>query len=295
MNSGLQPTIRVSAIPLPERYQLPGRPSTSFGTVAQDAYRQTRFLLAGDLALFEQAMNLQLRIVADSSPSKYRTHALAALVGLWSRAFAYLADGCALAVRGAYVSALPPVRAACDCIAAQHQLATQEMEEFIRWLAQGIRQDREHAALEFALGRYRAGATLAAHPRLGSVYRVVSDLCLPHFGATTLQVAPESNPRRLAILFADNAFHLGWAELIIGWLLVAADVQLDVTTTQPQIFVVSDQVREEYGHLSPQMREAVESARRCRVEEIADATGGRRYLFHNFRRQAAAAPRKILL
>lgn len=289
------PTIRVSAIPFPQRYDLPSRPPASSAAAAQDAHRQAHFLLGEDLALFAQAMNLQLRVVADSSPSKYRTHALAALLGLWSRAFAYLADACALTVRGAYVSALPLMRATCEAIAAQRQLAAQGTEEFARWLAGGIRPSRQHAALELALGRYHVEAALAAPPRLGAAYRVVSDLCQAHFGATALQVAPESSPQRLALLFADSAFHLGWAELLLGWLLVLADAQLELAFSQSQVFAISDQTRAEYARLSQQIGKALGNPSRCHVQEVVDAEGERRYLFLNFRRRAGSAPRKVLL
>lgn len=289
------PTIRIAPIELLESYQLPARPPASSGPAAQDSHRQTQFLLAGDLTLFEQAMNLQLRLVADSKAGKYRTPAWAALVGLWARSFTYLADAYALAARAAYASALPLLRAACDCVAAQHQLATQEMDEFTRWLAQGIGQDRRYAAQEFALGRYHAGEALASHERLGAVYRIVSDLSATHFGSTALLVASGSNPQRFAILFADNTFHLGWAELVLGWLLAVADVQLEVATSQPQIFPLSEQVRTDYSRLARQIREAAGNRARCHIEEVTDAQGRRRYLCHNFRRQTGSAPRKLLL
>ena len=50
MNQPPSPRQRVSAIPFPERYELPARPE---GGDAQDAHRQTAFLLGDDLRLFE--------------------------------------------------------------------------------------------------------------------------------------------------------------------------------------------------------------------------------------------------
>jgi len=55
---------RVVLSSLPERYSLPARPTAS--AVVQDAHRQTGFLLGQELATFESAMNLQLRIVAEN-------------------------------------------------------------------------------------------------------------------------------------------------------------------------------------------------------------------------------------
>src|SRR3990172_9392206 len=129
MNHPPSPTQRVSAIPFPERYELPGKPSDA-SPAAQDAYRQTTFLLGEDLRLFEEGMNLQLRIVRDASPSAFRKHPYAALMGLWSRTFLALADACLLATRGSYASCPALVRAACECIAAQHQLHASEIELF---------------------------------------------------------------------------------------------------------------------------------------------------------------------
>ncbi len=50
-----QPSPRVSSIPAPDSYILPGRPDDA---ARHDAYRQTQFLLGNDLDLFSQAMNL---------------------------------------------------------------------------------------------------------------------------------------------------------------------------------------------------------------------------------------------
>src|SRR5688500_9024401 len=90
------PPQRVSPIASPDSYALPGKPDAS-AAASLDAYRQTQFLLGDDLDLFAAAMNLQLALVKDAYPSKYRTHALAAIAGLWSRAYGYLADGMLLA------------------------------------------------------------------------------------------------------------------------------------------------------------------------------------------------------
>ena len=127
------PLIRVSSIPFPSDYTLPDKPGAS--GPALDAYRQSGFVLGKDLALFEEGMNLQLSIVRDASSSRFRKHPYAALMGLWSRTFSALADGCMLATRGSYGSCAPLVRSACEFIAAQHQLHATEMELYIEWLA----------------------------------------------------------------------------------------------------------------------------------------------------------------
>jgi hypothetical protein len=287
------PPHRVSAVPFPNRYELPGRPDDPSSAV-QDAYRQTQFLLGRDLDLFGRLMNLQLRIGADSHPSRYRTHPLAALMGLWSRAFLYTADTCTLVSRAAYASCPPLVRAACECIAAQEQLRREEMDQFTDWLASTLKTHAAHKALEVELGHYFAGETIASDERLRSVYRPASDLGRPNFGATVLQVGPDSNNQRLALTFADRAFHLGWAELVLGWLLALAERQLHVALAAEGVFAISDEVRAAYGSLAAEVDAALGRADRCRIEEVEEENYTR-YLVHNFRRTSGSAPKRVLL
>ena len=82
------PEKRVTPISAPDEYVLPGR--TEAGS-AQDAFRQTQFVLGADLDLFARAMNLQLRIAKETFPfSRNRTHELTAIAGLWSRTYLYI-------------------------------------------------------------------------------------------------------------------------------------------------------------------------------------------------------------
>src|SRR5581483_12087746 len=114
------PPQRVVPITAPEDYTLPSRAEAP---AAQDAYRQSQFILGADLELFERAMRLQLRLAKEAFPfSRNRTHQLTAIAGLWSRAYSYLTDALLLTLRGSYASTLPLVRAAAECIAAQEGL-----------------------------------------------------------------------------------------------------------------------------------------------------------------------------
>ena len=287
------PTQRVSAIPFPERYDLPGKPEGAPPPV-QDAYRQTTFLLRDDLRLFEEGMNLQLRIVRDASPSAFRKHPYAALMGLWSRAFLALADTCLLATRGSYASCPALVRAACECIAAQHQLHTSEMELFLEWLAGNLTPNETHKAIEVGLGRYFAGETLAADSRLRSVYRPASGLGRPNFGATLLEVGPESSNVRLALRFADSSFHIGWGELVLGWLLALCERQLAVVVHAQGVFPIHEDTHRAYADFARRVDQVLARADRCFIEEVDDDSH-RRFLVHNFRRAPSGAPKKILL
>jgi len=232
-------------------------------------------------------MNLQLRVVAANA--KVRTAPASAVFSLWSRVFSHLADACTLMFGGSYVSCPPLLRTACDCIAAQRSLLADGFAEYEQWLPGAISQDREHVALAIDLGRFRAGSVLAQDQRLGSAYRLLTDLCMPHFGSTALQTAPDSNLQRLAIAFADSAFHLGWAELTAGWLLTLAGAQIE-TVAGSNIFALNGDRRRETEIVGQEIASALTNPRRCHVKEE-----GERFLFHNFRRTASGAPKRVLL
>lgn len=286
-----QPGQRVSSIPAPEQYTLPGRPDDP---ARHDAFRQTQFVLGADLDLFARAMNLQLGLFHDCQPSKYRTHELAAIAALWSRCYMLLQDALLLVTRGSYAGALPMVRTATELMAAQEGLRRGEMPEHHEWLAGALKPDERFKALNFELGGYFAGGVLASDEVLGAVYRAASDLSRPAFGATLLQVAPESNNQRLAIAFADSAFHLGWAELVLGWLLALAARQVRVIVDAEGIFPVGDERRAEYDALQTAVDALLRASERCRIEEVQDGSD-RRYLVHDFRRNSSGAPKKVLL
>ena len=283
-----QPVPKVAPYAFPERYVLPGRPAGEPPAV-QDAHRQTHFLLPADLALFEQAMNLQLSAVG--AGAKKRSPEAAALLGFWSRTFSYLSDACVLLGRASYGSCPPLLRAACDCIAAQRSLIADGFEEYHEWLPSALGKDREHAASYIELGRFRAGSVLAQDERLGRAYRFLTDLTMPHFGSTLFQVGPDSGPDRVgALAIGENAFHLGLAELVSGWLLLLAGAQTEAALEGPFV-ETGHPLREEAVRLRKQTEEALAGPRRCRAEELPD---GRR-LIHNFRRAVSGAPRRLLL
>jgi hypothetical protein len=285
------PPQRVSSIAAPESYALPGRPEDAS---RHDAFRQTQFLLGSDLNLFARGMNLQLGLFHDSQPSKYRTHELAAIAALWSRSYLLLQDALLLLSRASYVSVVPLIRAATELMAAQEGLRRGEMNEHHEWLAGALRPNETFKAYDFELGGYFAGGVLASDEVLGAVYRASADLGRPNFGATLLQVAPESNNQRLAISFADTSFHLGWAELLLGWLIALAARQVRVIIDADSIFPVSEERRTEYAALQAEVDNALASVERCRIEEVRDGAD-RRYLVHDFRRNSTGSPKKVLL
>lgn len=281
-----RPLLRLGLVAFPDHYSLPSR-SPGASPSAADAYRQTQFLLGEDLAIFEKAMNLQLGIVAANS--KLRTPAAAALFAFWSRVFSHLSDACTVLACGSYASCPPLLRNACDCLAAERALVRDGFGEYETWLADAVAQDREHSALAFDLGRFRAASVLAEDERLGPIYRLLTDLSMPHFGSTALMVAPDSGLQKLSLTFADTAFHLAWAELVSGWLLTLAQAQVETAITSGVFAVGADASAQAEG-LGRDVSVALGSRRRCYVEEV-----GERFLFHNFRRRAAGAPKRVVL
>jgi len=288
------PGQRVSGIDFPSDYRLPPRPHDDAPPAVHDAARQTAFVLGGDLRLFAEGMNLQIRLLNDSSHSRYRTHIYAAVVGMWSRVFSSLAASCDLIAQGSYAPVPNLVRSACELVAAEHQLYAEERGELIGWMLTHLKADEEHRAFDAGLGHYFAGSTLAADAGLRSVYRAASDLGRPNFGATLLIVGPESNNQRLAYTFDDHAFHTAWAELALGWLLRLCERQHAVAIHMRDVFNVRTEMHGAYTDYAIRVDRALTGATRCRMEEI-DAGGYKRWLIHNWRRQPSGAPKKILL
>ena len=286
--------LRVSPVVSPERWVRPGKPGDDAPPSIQDAYRQTGFQLGADLRLLEEGMNLQLRLVHDSHPSKFRTHPLAAGLMLWSRAFLAMSDAATAIVHGSYGSVAPLARMACECIAAAHQAHTEELAAFREWLTGAMKPDEQHKATDITIGQFMAGSTLVSEADLGAVYRAASELARPHFGVSAAFVAAESNQQKLAVTFADQAFHFGWAQLTFGWLLRLGDVQLRLAQTPGAPYNVSDELSDASVSWSGRVHHLLEQPDRCRIEEISDGLN-RRWLIHNFRRQAGGAPRRLML
>lgn len=285
---------RVSPVIAAERWDLPAKPGEDAPSSVQDAYRQTGFQLGGDLRLLREGMNLHLRVVQDSHPSKFRTHPLAAGLMLWSRAFLAISDAATAAVRASYGSVAPLARLACECIAAAHQAHTEEQAAFREWLAGALVPNEQHRATEVPIGQFMAGSTLVSEADLGAVYRAVSEFARPHFGIALALVAPESNGQKLAVTFADQAFHFGWAQLTLGWLLRLCDVQLRLARVAGAPYNVTDEITESVARWSLSVHALLDQPDRCRIDELAEGLG-RRWLIQNFRRQAGGAPRRLLL
>jgi hypothetical protein len=276
-----------------ERWDPPSKPDGASAAIA-DAYRQTQFQLGSDTRALADGMNLQLQIARDSSASRYRTLGLAATMMYWSRAFLAMSEAAAAISRGAYAVCPVLVRAACEAISAEIQAGGEEQPLFLAWLETAFVPNEEHRGTELGLGNYFAGSTLASAARLGGTFRAAAEFSRQHFGASVLEVAPESNRQRIAPTVGDQSFHFGWAQLTLGWLLSLCCVQLELALVSEGPLHPSDEACQGAAALVKRAESLLSAAGRCRIEEI-DENGTRRFLIHNFRRQSSGAPVKMLL
>ena len=96
------------------------------------------------------------------------------------------------------------------------------------------------------------------------------------------------------LIFADEAFHLGWAQLLLGWLLRIDACQLHVAMHAREHFPAAQELRDEVVAHVGEVERLLEG-NRCRLEEHVDADGRRRHLIVEFRRQPSDAARRLLL
>jgi hypothetical protein len=289
----LDPPQRVSGMRVPEGWTMPGKHSSQ-SAAAEDAWRQTGFLLADEPRLIEESLDVQTRIAGAGYTPSARTMRMAAFASLWSRAFLCASDATGLVRRGAYQSALPLIRQAAEHIAAQAQLGS-ELDEFRAWAHRAYARHPESRSEEVGLGHYFAGETIAEDEHLRLIYRAASDFGRPNFGPTALFVANEASHARYPLNFADEAFHLGWAQLLLGWVLRLGTRQLHFALHARELFPAPPEVRERVvAHVRDAEAHLADEAR-CTVEEYPDAEGRRRHLLVNFRRMPADAAKRVLL
>jgi hypothetical protein len=287
------PAQRVSPVIFPQSWELPERPQSG-GAASIDAHRQTEFVLRSDLRLLHEGMNLQLRVIADTYPSRYRTYPAAVAQLYWSRVFHYLADAALLVTRGSYVSVPALARTACECFAGMAQLSADELPEFLEFMRGTLRPHEALRATNVGRGSYHAGGTLAREPRLGLIYRASTEFNRPHFGASLLEVASESNLQKLAVVFGDQAFHFGWAQLELGWLISLCNIVLGHVLERGGLYGTTNETEAAIQQFQQRAGAALAGADRCSVEQI-EVDGDQHFLIHNFRRQPGGAPRKIVL
>ncbi|MBI2765357.1 MAG: hypothetical protein HYX53_05510 [Chloroflexi bacterium] len=266
-------------------------PATAAGSA--DAHRQASFVLGGDVDLVLRGLELEGAVAEASSAAKYRTHVLAACMGAWSRSWLARQQALHAVQWGNYASAFPLVRASADYQAAFVALLQTGAAEWIEWLdGGGVALAPADHALQYRLHPFRSGEVLAAHTDLGAVYRAATDFALPHFGATLLVAGSDSDATRVAMTFGDRDFHLGLAELALGWLELLGAVQVEELLGAAGRFAVADE-----GGLrafAGDGRAALARDGRCHLE-VVERAGESRYLVHNWRRTPGAAQKRVLL
>lgn len=180
-----------------------------------------------------------------------------------------------------------------EWLGAEQAVVGDEQIEFEDWLRDAWSNNVEHHATEIGMGQYMAGQQIAMAPETADAYRAVSELSRPHFGASALLTADGSHDKRFLVNWADEAFHLGWAQLLLGWQIVIQDRQCRFAVGSG-LFGVESEDRQEYQRLHRQGQTILQDQRRCRGEWIIDQ-GRQRLLIDNFRRQPSGAPKRILL
>ena len=284
---------RVSGMRVPAGWTLPGKPA-DLDDVAEDAWRLTAFTCGEDLQLVAANLDLQARLAGAGYTATARTMTMAGYASLWSRAFSATSDAIGPVRRGSYQSALPLLRQTVEFIGAQRGLGD-ELDEWRRWTHEAYGRSEPARATEVGLGHYFAGGAIAAEEHLRLIYRAASDLGRPNFGPTALFVANEATHERYPLNFADHAFHLGWAQLLLGWALRLGVVQLHTAMHLAQHFPAPDALRAE---IIAHVREAealLADGDRCRLEEWRGDDGRARHLLVQFRRRPGDAPHRVLL
>jgi len=287
------PPQRVSGMRVLPGWALPGKPE-GLDDVEEDAWRQTGFVCAEEWRLLEGNLDLQARLAATGYQMAARTMTMAAYASLWSRAFLLLSDAAALLRRGAYQSAIPLLRSAVEMVAAQRGI-TGEMDEWRRWTHEAYGRHEPTRSVEVGLGQYFSGESIASDPHLRLIYRAASDLARPNFGPTALFTADGASHERYPLVFADRAFHLGWAQLLLGWALRTGAAQLHEALHLAQHFPADAALRAESVAHARAAEAALDAPGRCHAEEWEDPRGRRRIILADFRRKPSDAPGRILL
>ncbi len=79
-----EPPQRVSGMRVPESWAVPGKPS-DLPPDADDAWRQTGFVLGQDLRLLAANLDLQVRLAATGYQLSARNMRMASIASLWAR------------------------------------------------------------------------------------------------------------------------------------------------------------------------------------------------------------------
>ncbi len=287
------PRQRISPITFPAGTPALLKPHDDEPSTRRDAFRETLFALALDLHWLNDAFTLQRKIVEQSYGSKFRNRRYASALLFWSRVYSGGIEARALTARASYSAALTLMRGTMEWLGAEQAVVGDEQIEFEDWLRDAWSNNAEHHATAIGMGQYMAGQQIAMAPETADAYRAVSELSRSHFGASALLTADGSHDKRFLVNWADEAFHLGWAQLLFGWQIVIQDRQCRFAVGSG-LFGVESEDRQEYQRLHRQTQTILQDQRRCRGTWIIDR-GRQRLLIDNYRRQPSGAPKRVLL
>ena len=277
---------------LKEQWKLPGKPA-DLSTAAADSWRQTNFNFAEEIKLIENGLNLEARFSASAYTLSARNMDMAGFATLWSRSFLTCSDITTLIRRGGYQSAMPLIRQAVELIGAQWGL-TSEIDTWRRWTHEAFTQESDSRAIEQKVGHYFSGESIASDPNLRIIYKAASDFGRPNFGPSALFVANGANRVRYPLIFADQAFHIGWAELIFSWLMMLNRKQLHLSMRIPNFFPIDAKNKHQIIEHIQLIEEYLSDDQKCRIEEYEDKAGRPRHLMINFRRQLSDQRARLL-
>ena len=285
---------RVSPITAPEEDPALPAPDASQPTLVRDAFREFGFACGVESRWIARSLTLQRDIVRASQGSRYRNHRYTASLLLWSRIDAVALEVWRMIAWANYAPVPPLMRAALEWLGAEQAIVGSEFEEFEAYLHDFAQHDAAHAAVDLGMGQYMAGQQLAMSAELGDVYRAAAELARPHFGASMLVTAAESNRQRVLVHWGDRSFHLGWAQLLTGWLMVLLGRQSRFAVGRG-LFAVEATQRESFQALTREAGAILAAQDRCRAEWVQAEDGGQRLLIHGFRRQPSGAPQRLIL
>ena len=283
---------RVSGMRVPASWKLPGKPA-DLDEFADDAWRQTGFLCGEELRLVEAGLDLQARLAGSGYTPSARNMTMAAFASLWSRAFLCTSDAVALLRRGGYQSAMPLLRQGVEFIGAQRGVGD-EMDEWRRFTHEAYGRHEATRSIEIGLGAYFSGESIASDADLRLIYKAASDFGRPNFGPTAMLVANEASHEKYPLVFADQAFHLGWAQLLLGWALRLDVAQVHLALHLGESFPAAAEVRAEAAEHVRTVEALLDRADRCRLEEWVDERGRKRHLVTEFKRRPGDAAQRLL-
>mgnify|MGYP000921122686 CR=1 FL=1 len=268
------------------------RPPADAGGSA-DAFRQTGFVLGGEVEAIVAGLNLEGQAAHRAAEPKRRNHRMVSAMGLWSRSWLARLEALHATQWGNYSAALALVRAAADYQASMLYLLKTESAEWDEWLStDGIAIAATEHATEFRLHAFRAAEVLATDEVLGRIYRMSTDLSLSHFGSTMLVAASGSAPDHVEMTFGDRDFHVGLGQLVTGWLLELGAAVVSALREYEDVF--GPEGGSEFQLWAEGAKALVSASDRCAISEM-EKDGERRYVIANWRREPRSAAKRLLL